>query len=412
MKVYNSVTIDMESGSVLSEDSYEYKGPVALCGGKGGGGSTSTQTVTKSDPWSGQQPYLTDVFSKAQGQYNTGVPSYFPGSTVTPFSPETQQAMAMQSARATNGSPIMAAGGQQLTDTLQGDYLTSNPAFSLLNSNAQGDYLNKNPYIDQTVDRALGKVRGSLDSQFAQGGRYGSGLHQTALAGAYGDTAASMYGQNYANERQNQLGATNAMGQLYGDERTKQLQSMMFAPQMANHDYVDAQQLAAVGGAKEGMSQANINDQLNRWNFDQNKYSDALARYNQLVQGNYGGSGSSTSTSPTNTNRTASMLGGGLSGMMGGAMLGSLIPGMGVGGVGAGILPTLGGLGGLMLSDRRLKKDIKAMGKLDNGLTVYSFRYKMGGPVTMGVMADEVKKVIPEAVQTVGGVDFVNYGRL
>jgi hypothetical protein len=201
------------------------------------------------------------------------------------------------------------------------------------------------------------------------------------------------------------------MGQLYGDERTKQLQSMMFAPQMANQDYVDAQQLAAVGGAKEGMAQSNLNEQLNRWNFDQNKYSDALARYNQLIQGNYGGSGSSTSTSPTNTNNTASMLGGGLSGaMLGGSLYSSgLIPSALMS---SGMATGLGALGGLLLSDRRYKTDIKAVGKLDNGLTVYSFRYKVGGPVTMGVMADEVKQVIPEAVQTVGGVDFVNYGRL
>lgn len=379
---------------------------------KGSSAPATTTTTSKTEPWSGQQPYLHDVFAKAQGQYNTGVPSYFPGSTVTPFASETEQAMAMQADRARSGSPIMAAGNQQLTDTLQGNYLESNPAFSLLNSNAQGDYLNKNPYIDQTVDRALGKVRGSLDSQFAQGGRYGSGLHQTALAGVYGDTAASMYGQNYANERQNQLGATNAMGQLYGDERTKQLQSMMFAPQMANQDYVDAQQLAAVGGAKEGMSQANLTEQLNRWNFDQNKYSDALAKYSQLVQGNYGGSGSSTSTSPTNSNSAASGLGGALSGaMLGGSLYASgLIPSALMSG---GMASGLGALGGLaMLSDRRYKKDIKAVGKMDNGLTVYSYRYKMGGPVTMGVMADEVKQVIPEAVQTVNGVDFVNYGRL
>lgn len=384
---------------------------MGLCGGSSA--PATTTTVQQSNPWSGQQPYLTDLFAKAQGQYNTGVPSYFPGSTVTPFASETEQAMAMQADRARSGSPIMVAGNQQLTDTLQGDYLASNPAYSLLNSNAQGDYLNNNPYIDQTVDRALGKVRGSLDSQFAQGGRYGSGLHKTALAGAYGDTAASMYGQNYANERQNQLGATNAMGQLYGDERTKQLQSMMFAPQMANQDYVDAQQLAAVGGAKEGMSQANLNEQLNRWNFDQNKYSDALARYSQLVQGNYGGSGSSTSTSPTNTNSMASGLGGALSGAMMGSALSSMIPGMGAAGVGAGLLEGGGALAGLMmLSDRRYKTDIKAVGKMDNGLTVYSFRYKMGGPVTMGVMADEAKQLFPEAVQTVNGIDFVNYGRL
>jgi hypothetical protein len=281
-----------------------------MCSGGGGGGATSTQTVTKSDPWEGQQPYLQDVFANARNQYKTR--NYFPGSTVTPFATETEQALAMQADRARSGSPLMAAGNRLLTDTME------------------GDYLNSNPYIDTAVNRALGKVRGSLDSQFAKGGRYGSGLHQTALAGAYGDTAASMYGQNYESERD------------------RQTQGMLFAPQMANQDYVDAQQLASVGSAREGMAQANLNDQLNRWNFDQNKQDDALARYSQLIQGNYGQSGSSTSTSPTNTNSAASGLGGALSGaMLGGSLYASgLIPSALMS---SGMATGLGALGGLAL---------------------------------------------------------------
>lgn len=37
MKIYRSVTIDIDSGEVLSEDSFEYEGELALCGGDGGG---------------------------------------------------------------------------------------------------------------------------------------------------------------------------------------------------------------------------------------------------------------------------------------------------------------------------------------------------------------------------------------
>lgn len=382
-----------------------------MCSGGGGGGGTST-TVQKADPWKGQQPYLTDVFAKAQNINRTAVPQYFPDSTVTPFSPETSQAMQMQASRATSGSPVMAAGNQQLAGTLRGDYLTSNPAFAMLQDTAGGAYLNNNKYIDPVVDKALGKVRTSLDSQFAQGGRYGSGLHKESLADAMGGTAASLYALNYANERQNQMGATAQMGQLYGDERTKQMQGMMFAPQMANQDYVDAQQLANVGATKEGMAQAQLTDQLNRWNFDQNKESDALAKYAQLIQGNYGGSTSGSSTSPTYSNPMASGIGGALSGGMLGAGLGSLIPGFGAGGVGAGILPGIGALGGLVLSDRRYKKNIRKVGKMDNGLPVYAYQYKSGGPVMIGVMADEAKKHKPDAVETHSGVDYVNYGRL
>lgn len=68
-------------------------------------------------------------------------------------------------------------------------------------------------------------------------------------------------------------------------------------------------------------------------------------------------------------------------------------------------------MGGLMMSDRDTKTDIKKVGKLDNGLTVYSYRYKAGGPMQIGVMADEVEDVHPEAVHDVGGVDAVDYGK-
>lgn len=52
-------------------------------------------------------------------------------------------------------------------------------------------------------------------------------------------------------------------------------------------------------------------------------------------------------------------------------------------------------------SDRRLKTDIHLIGKLDSGLNVYTFRYSASpAAVHIGVMADEVQKVIPEAVST------------
>jgi hypothetical protein len=63
-------------------------------------------------------------------------------------------------------------------------------------------------------------------------------------------------------------------------------------------------------------------------------------------------------------------------------------------------------------SDRRLKKNIKKIGRLMNGLYVYTFNYIWGGKSQIGVMADEVKKVIPEAVVEVYGYDLVNYTKV
>lgn len=54
--------------------------------------------------------------------------------------------------------------------------------------------------------------------------------------------------------------------------------------------------------------------------------------------------------------------------------------------------------GSQIFSDRRLKDDVKRIGELDSGLSVYSFRYK--GEVTprIGVMAQETARLFPEAV--------------
>ncbi len=60
-------------------------------------------------------------------------------------------------------------------------------------------------------------------------------------------------------------------------------------------------------------------------------------------------------------------------------------------------------------SDRRLKKDIVLIGQLDNGLNLYEFEYVWGGPRVTGVMADEVEKIMPEAVMEIGGYKAVNY---
>ncbi len=69
----------------------------------------------------------------------------------------------------------------------------------------------------------------------------------------------------------------------------------------------------------------------------------------------------------------------------------------------------------LMFSDRRLKEDIKRVGKTEGGLPVYTYRYK-GEPTTqMGVMAQDVEEKHPEAVFGLGGRDnfkMVDYGAI
>lgn len=77
-------------------------------------------------------------------------------------------------------------------------------------------------------------------------------------------------------------------------------------------------------------------------------------------------------------------------------------------GVGSGLLA----LGKLALSDRRLKRNIVRIGTLGSGLPWYQFKYIWSDQIHEGVMSDEVRRVIPDAVGTIYGYDFVNYARL
>lgn len=63
----------------------------------------------------------------------------------------------------------------------------------------------------------------------------------------------------------------------------------------------------------------------------------------------------------------------------------------------------LGGMFGIAgnfikYSDRRLKTDIKKVGKTDDGQNIYAYRYKGDGGMHLGLMAQEVEKTKPEAV--------------
>ncbi len=67
---------------------------------------------------------------------------------------------------------------------------------------------------------------------------------------------------------------------------------------------------------------------------------------------------------------------------------------------------------GIFLSDRRFKTDVEVLGKLDCGIPVCSFRYVGGTDFMVGVMAQDVEKVVPGAVVDVFGVKYVDYDEL
>ena len=69
--------------------------------------------------------------------------------------------------------------------------------------------------------------------------------------------------------------------------------------------------------------------------------------------------------------------------------------------------------GAMMSSDIRLKKDIKKLGKMSSGLPFYSFKYIGETIEQIGLMAQEVIKIFPEAVSRAeNGFLMVDYAKV
>ncbi len=265
------------------------------------GGSSPQQsgntTVTQnSAPWSGQQPYLSTLFQGAQSLYNQGGPQYFPGQTYAPETSQQSQAIDLQTGRALSGSPLMGAADQTYQNTIN------------------GSMLNANPYLDQTFNQAFGQLQSGVGGQFEGAGRFGSGAQAGALAQGGASLANQIYGGNYQSERARQLNAAAT------------------APSLANQDYVDIGQLASAGGQQQQFGQNTINDQLARYNYNQQLPYNNIANFGKLIQGNYGQSQTTTQPFYNNSPGIGSILG-----TLGGGALGGYFGGPAGASVGAGV---------------------------------------------------------------------------
>ena len=104
----------------------------------------------------------------------------------------------------------------------------------------------------------------------------------------------------------------------------------------------------------------------------------------------------------------------GSSGMMGGllGLGGAAVGGMFGGPGGAKLGGQLGSGLGSAFSDERLKTNIKRIGTHPVGVGIYEYDYIWGGGKQVGVMAQELEKVRPDAVFEVNGFKAVNYDRI
>lgn len=258
------------------------------------GGTKTVQTQSSVPDFI--KPFYERGLTEAERLYGEPGPSYFPGSMVAGMAPETQSALSMARNRALAGSPLRDQAQQYTQDVLG------------------GEFLGPNPFFQQMYDPAARQVTDSVTSQFARSGRLGSGAHADVLSRNLGDLAGRLSYDNYAQERARQ----DAAAQL--------------APAMGNLDYSDIARLSQVGGAREAHAQAQLQDQANRYQFEQERPQQKLANYLTAVRG---GTFGSTQETPVFRNQGAGFLGGAL----GGAQLAGL----------TGVNPIFGAIGGGLL---------------------------------------------------------------
>jgi hypothetical protein len=220
----------------------------------GGGGGSKTQTVTETNtPWSEQIPLWKTSYERLNDLYKSGAlrVNPYPGQTVAPTSPETGQAWNIVANRAQTGSPLNTLSKGYVSDILGGRYLGQDaPGFSSV----------------------LDRTRNAVNATYALGGRYGSGAHNSAVA----------------------QGVGGLLNDAYQAERSRMDAAAQLAPQLAQQDYFDAQQLAQVGQQRQAHLQDLINAEIQRYNAIQQAPINELALYQNFIGGNIGGTRATT----------------------------------------------------------------------------------------------------------------------
>jgi hypothetical protein len=279
-----------------------------MSGGKGGGGDVTQKT----EPWSGQKPFLEYGFNQAQNLYNSGGPQFYPNATYTPFSGQTEQAMGRMENRSLGSAPEQGL-NSYLTNSLNGQYLNSNPYLDAMYGTAS----------KRMTDSFNESVLPGLNATFGMSGGTGGSAHGLSAGRAAGELGDSLAGLS-----------ANIYGGNYQAERDRMQNAAGMVPMSSALDWQNIAGLGQVGQKVEGKAGEVLGDSMNRFNYYQNLPEQNLARYIAAIQGNYGGT---TEQKGAGGISGGGAIGGGLAGAQLGSMLGGPF-GTILGALGGGVL--------------------------------------------------------------------------
>lgn len=231
-------------------------------------------------PW--MEPYMQDYMSRVQDYANTGY-QQSPGSYTGPNN-LLQSGWQAAANRAASGSPEMSAARSQLTNTINGGFLNSNPYLDQNIQNAQGDLVRSYNSVNKPAwDKAMG------------------------ASGSFGNSGVMEYAQNDRNDLMGNLGkiSSNMRMQNYGQERNLQQQAMSMAPTFANQDYTDINNLLNAGNQMQGFNNAQQQQQQQWWQEAQNYPANRLQMYGNALGINAGGTSNQQAPDPSTFSQVA-----------------------------------------------------------------------------------------------------------
>jgi hypothetical protein len=352
----------------------------------GGQSQTTNQSQnSQSSPWTAAQPLLTSLLNSYGGQSTAVTPAQ---TAATNQLTSDTIAIPNQGAAATGATN----NALNFNTTPQQGMLgsTLNSLQTNLNPIASGSQLNpmNTPGFSQALGTMNQDITNQVGNEYAASGRdpAGAGAQPQTLARGLSQGEGQLISNQYNTNEQNMLGANTTLDTAGNAAATGEagLGATGAGVNLAGVGAVPGAATAYAAPGATALTSANAAYQTPWTNL-----SSLLTPSATL--GSLGGQTSGTGTSTTTG--SSSLLSNILGGVSGAAGLASAT---GAGGSG-------GWLTSLLASDKRLKTNIEAVGKLKDGQTVHRFEYK-GSPVThIGLLAQDVAKKVPRAVGALPG---------
>jgi|TARA_R100000995_G_C3474952_1_gene120382 hypothetical protein len=271
----------------------------------GGGGGGGTQT-TRSEPSEIQKPYLQDVYSQAQSQFQGGPMQVYPGDFYA--APSDAQLTGEELLKASSQGQA-AAVANSLFPAFQSTLMSPSQAFA-------------DPMLQQSLAAGLQPVYKQTQGLLQQARRDSTGagqlnsdrqaLLEQGVIGDYlqkaSDTAAKLYGD------------------VYGDISKTRAASLAYTPQILSAFTTPAQTMMTAGALEQARAQQAIDEARSRFEFQQQAPAAALNQYANIVAGSILPGSTTVSGGRGGPSTLQSGLGGAMSGYaLGGSGLGTAL---------------------------------------------------------------------------------------